>query len=968
MKFLSDSYGSSHLGNLLLAYDGKQSAFAAGPLPFDSKDFVVKLAEQNGREREFKVTIKVAARKELDHLRQFLAGRQQDNPQETIQALDAVFREIVGRSLFHTDFGRGPLGDGIEYRKGFYQSLRPTQMGLSLNIDVSARAFYESKLLSEFVGEFLGKDMSRPLADQDRIKVKRALKRVRVEVRRQDYKRRYKVQGLTAQPISQLNFTDETATKTVVQYFREKYNVQLRFPALPAVPAGTDAKPTYLPMEICWVVPGQRYALKLNERQVTQFLRATCQRPKDREDSIDNAMKHNKYNKDPLVSKDFEMNVTELLTSIEARVLPPPPLRYHESGCSSEVHPSVGVWNMIHLKVINGGTVNYRAVINFSRQNEQAVGRFVNGLVSMCQTKGILAKSAPGHHLQMLFVILPEAKGTYPRIKRVCETELGIVSQCCKPQHIMKMSNQYFENVALKINVKVGRRNTVLSATLNGRLPYVTDRPTIIFGADVTHPGEDSSPSIAAVVASMDWPQVTKYKALVSAQSHRQEIINDLYTTSTDPKRGIIHGGLIRELLKSFKRSTGHKLHRIVFYRDGFSEGQFNEVLLNEMDKNRKACISLEENYMPPATFIVVQKRHHTRFFPVRHGDRASTDRSGNILPGTVVDTKICHPSEFDFYLCSHAGIQEVDEQNIPRFDCKSIGIELQKLHHFLSMHKVFVTASAGFFGGGGPKRIHDTGEPSTSTSVSNLVPRTMLGTLLERIRRYDFELIPVDGDGSCQYRSLSVAINGTEDDYMEVKDKILTEIEANPGLYQDYGITMGMEACQFKESYDNFVRGLREDGAWGNIMTLFAFTNVYHVRATMLCSIAGELERVMEEVVPIDFYINFNKEDALRRRSRLLLPPPPPRNLGRFELVVKNLPLFVTSENLRAFFAIFGVRNTYVMSRHGPHRGVGFVRMMNENALENAVSLDCFGLGLRLAPDMHSGTLRFAFDYRCGI
>lgn len=25
---------------------------------------------------------------------------------------------------------------------------------------------------------------------------------------------------------------------------------------------------------------------------------------------------------------------------------------------------------------------------------------------------------------------------------------------------------------------------------------------------------------------------------------------------------------------------------------------------------------------------------------------------------GTVVDQKICHPTEFDFYLCSHAGIQ----------------------------------------------------------------------------------------------------------------------------------------------------------------------------------------------------------------------------------------------------------------------------------------------------------------------
>lgn len=25
---------------------------------------------------------------------------------------------------------------------------------------------------------------------------------------------------------------------------------------------------------------------------------------------------------------------------------------------------------------------------------------------------------------------------------------------------------------------------------------------------------------------------------------------------------------------------------------------------------------------------------------------------------GTVVDSKICYPTEFDFYLCSHAGIQ----------------------------------------------------------------------------------------------------------------------------------------------------------------------------------------------------------------------------------------------------------------------------------------------------------------------
>ena len=143
-----------------------------------------------------------------------------------------------------------------------------------------------------------------------------------------------------------------------------------------------------------------------------------------------------------------------------------------------------------------------------------------------------------------------------------------------------------------------------------------------------------------------------------------------------------------------------------MLHRDGVSEGQFYQVLFYELEAIRKACASLEPDYQPPVTFVVVQKRHHTRLFASNHNDNRSTDRSGNILPGkfvndfvqrklrslpavneyvhklcrsecklessplftnapvqsiisgTVVDSKICHPTEFDFYLCSHAGIQ----------------------------------------------------------------------------------------------------------------------------------------------------------------------------------------------------------------------------------------------------------------------------------------------------------------------
>jgi eukaryotic translation initiation factor 2C len=110
-----------------------------------------------------------------------------------------------------------------------------------------------------------------------------------------------------------------------------------------------------------------------------------------------------------------------------------------------------------------------------------------------------------------------------------------------------------------------------------------------------------------------------------------------------------------------------------LFSRDGVSEGQFYQVLLHELDAIRKvkllsfealsllfilfvpcpvefcepsifssfcfhpqACASLEPNYQPPVTFVVVQKRHHTRLFANDHRDRNAVDRSGNILPGNL--------------------------------------------------------------------------------------------------------------------------------------------------------------------------------------------------------------------------------------------------------------------------------------------------------------------------------------------
>lgn len=105
-----------------------------------------------------------------------------------------------------------------------------------------------------------------------------------------------------------------------------------------------------------------------------------------------------------------------------------------------------------------------------------------------------------------------------------------------------------------------------------------------------------------------------------------------------------------------YKSTGGYKPHRIILYRDAISEGQFLHVLQHELTAIREACIKLEADYKPGITFIAVQKRHHTRLFCADKKEQSG--KSGNIPAGTTVDVCITHPTEFDFYLCSHQGIQ----------------------------------------------------------------------------------------------------------------------------------------------------------------------------------------------------------------------------------------------------------------------------------------------------------------------
>jgi len=51
-------------------------------------------------------------------------------------------------------------------------------------------------------------------------------------------------------------------------------------------------------------------------------------------------------------------------------------------------------------------------------------------------------------------------------------------------------------------------------------------------------------------------------------------------------------------------------------------------VLYYELLAIREACIALEKEYQPGITYIVVQKRHHTRLFCADRNERVSAEHS----------------------------------------------------------------------------------------------------------------------------------------------------------------------------------------------------------------------------------------------------------------------------------------------------------------------------------------------------
>ncbi|KAK0502821.1 Piwi domain-containing protein [Armillaria luteobubalina] len=566
------------------------------------------------------------------------------------------------KRAFFSEINKRIVGDGLEFWRGFFQSVRPSRTQMLINVDVAMTAMYQSGrchrrqlIASEFPPTFLKN----------------------LEIRCQTTGNRTKIIRELVMKGGRYEFERDGHTTTVGEYFRSAHSIDIQFPdAFGILTSGKNAShPVVYPAELCSVLPGQLYKKRLPNYLMSEAVSFATMSPDVRLKAIMGDGDNGRGIASPIQGykgskyiQESGMQISMSPLHIRGRLLVTPRVRMGRG----DIRPNNGVWNLRDQKFSVGTRLELWGVLNFiPRLNEQLCRSYVDALQQQCSSMGmtisspvaikagndrnvfremndlveiIYQKIGRKDNIQMVLVMLP-AQGdiVHTQVKQWGDVLKGVPTQCVRSEKIKNANAQYWANVALKINARLGGCNQRVDSAA---FDEISQKPFIIMGADVSHAGPQTfRPSIASLVWSRDH-YASQYVASTRVQHPRTE--------------GIVE---LKEMVKSAVLLFGSRNpppQRIFFFRDGISEGEVDSVGAREVSDVEEALkeIWLEKNVkqpLPKVTYSIVGKRHHVVFFPQ---DGALKDRTGNCKAGFVTTRGLESPLFDDFYLQSHAAIK----------------------------------------------------------------------------------------------------------------------------------------------------------------------------------------------------------------------------------------------------------------------------------------------------------------------
>ncbi|CAF0851329.1 unnamed protein product [Rotaria sordida] len=617
-------------------------------------------------------------------------------PQDLIRMLETLLKQTIRSRMvcIRNQFfeknqilydGGSFQNSGFALAQGFYQAMFVTQAGPTLTIDTKCSCFYRNIDMLHFISIYLERDitMNGGMMSQEE---KRALLRMKcletitIETRHTTNKMVYNIRGFgdnaDCHPVTSDGPDGDSRKMSVTQFLAEKYKITLKYPRLPTLECVNKGAQnlSYIPIELCFVEEWQIVdrSLMTSEQNAEKSKRSILL-PEIRFNKTMMIANERNFNNDSYL-KHLSMTIdTNEMLQVKARVLDPPNIVYRNNrvvsvtigkwlmkGNQLQQATRVHKWEMILVK--DGrrepGHMDMQKLEEFCNMLPETTRRYGIQMNPHFETKIISHNQirqcvydlhASGAEFG-LFVLIGDCPESYQTIKRCALQEFGIITLCCDLGSIRKQNNPgklnaYIENVAQKMNARLGGINSTVSFK-----KIFVDEPKsngdvfMFIGADVSHVVvSERKPSIAAVVASVS-PTSTQYICRSSEQrpvkdkKYSLEVIKDFQP-------------MTRDLLHVFVQTNKQYPTKIVVYRDGVDEGHFQKILDNEVQALKNACLEVYGNRpLPKITFVIIKKSHNTRFF-APNGQHIT-----NMAAGTVIDTTIVHPRQFDFYLNSHAG------------------------------------------------------------------------------------------------------------------------------------------------------------------------------------------------------------------------------------------------------------------------------------------------------------------------
>ncbi|OBZ75793.1 Protein argonaute-1 [Grifola frondosa] len=693
-------------------YDGRSNIFAPREIPMSNFDV------QFSPRRVYKVNIRSVAEISPQRVQHLISPQGAKDPTALMavnllqiivqQAPNLRHQAPLDSKSFYIQAGSRELGQGLQAWRGYFQyvrSVRPVIGRLLINIDVCNTAIATGRDrygISRFQKSPQLLRLGREQAEWRNLRAFLKSIEVSISINRGDKPRVKKISDLILQA-GHHEFEINGAPTTVQTYYQQRYNRSIK-PELFGIRSGKDS---VFPAELCTVVPGQAYKKKLPPELQDTLVKFATQRPSDRlqqiKDAVGDSSKQIFDYKNSDFMREAGISVSVNPVEISGHVLMPPTIRYGDST----LNVNRGAWNLIGRRFSSPSRISSWAVIVLDQHaNLDLVEQFTRKLVEHMERLGICMAFILLHrygvaHILHFLVINPdqriphfeqgsgqdpakrpstwikayhlhcdaseESSSIYTQVKQWGNILNMVPTQCLRAGKWSGLNDQYCGNIALKVNAKIGGINSTVQWP-GGMGNFL--QQTMVVGADVGHPGPGNTvrPSLTGVVASVN-ADATIYTAFSNIQEPRREIIDKL-------------DDMMFKSLKDYYEFNKKLPSNIVFYRDGVSEGEYDEVGRYEITAVEEAIKKVPDNIKPPGwvpklTFIVVGKRytvffshspqryslahiiiyrHHIRFFPMR--DHQNELKSGNCPAGFAVDDQITNAAYPDFYLLSHAGIQ----------------------------------------------------------------------------------------------------------------------------------------------------------------------------------------------------------------------------------------------------------------------------------------------------------------------